>query len=253
MLAILLAAGKGQRLGGPKALLDLGGRTALERCHAALRAGGIERQCIVLSPQLAASLAVGPLAAPAGRRLPEVRGDGAGAAPRVAPGAAAGTTGGGAPGGSAGGAGGAIPDVAAWNDVDWVINPRPERGQTSSLRCALAAVSPAQDFVLHTVDHPLVRAVDVRALLAAFARRGPGQLLVAPSVAGRRGHPCVHAAALGPEFLALADDEPAHRIIRRDAARVLHVPLADPWLVRDLDTAEDLQAARTALAADPSR
>jgi CTP:molybdopterin cytidylyltransferase MocA len=38
-LAILLAAGRGARLGTPKALLDLAGRSALERCLDALRGG----------------------------------------------------------------------------------------------------------------------------------------------------------------------------------------------------------------------
>jgi CTP:molybdopterin cytidylyltransferase MocA len=99
------------------------------------------------------------------------------------------------------------------------------------------------------VDHPLATAGDVAALLDAFARRPPGKLIVLPSVAGRRGHPALFAAELLPEFLALGDDEPAHGIARRDPARVLLVPRENAWLVRDIDTPEDLAAARAALEA----
>ncbi len=192
MLAILLAAGKGRRAGGPKALLDLGGRTALDRCVGTLRRAGATRVRIVVSPAVAEALG----GAPAGAEL--------------------------------------------------VVNPAPERGQTSSLRCALAGVD--EDFLVHTVDHPLVRAEDVATLLAAFAGRAPGTLLTAPSVGGRRGHPCVHAAPLAAEFRALADDEPAHRVVRADPGRVAHVVLEDPWLVRDVDTPEDVADARAEAA-----
>jgi len=56
-LAILLAAGRGSRLGTPKAALDLRGRTALERCVAALRAGGANEVRAVLAAGDASGLA----------------------------------------------------------------------------------------------------------------------------------------------------------------------------------------------------
>lgn len=56
-LAILLAAGRGARLGTPKAALDLGGRTALEHCVAALRGGGASEVRAVLAAGDAPALA----------------------------------------------------------------------------------------------------------------------------------------------------------------------------------------------------
>lgn len=129
-----------------------------------------------------------------------------------------------------------------------LLNPRPEAGQTGSLKLALAAAAGA-DLLLHTVDHPLAGADDVRAVREALAGAGPGQSIVLPLVGGRRGHPAAFRAALAAEFLALGDDEPAHLVMRRDPARVLLLPRANPWLVRDLDTPEDLRDARAALAA----
>jgi molybdenum cofactor cytidylyltransferase len=134
-----------------------------------------------------------------------------------------------------------------------VVNPHPGRGQTGSLKAGLLAGPIASDaFLLHTVDHPLVRPEDVAALLAAYAARRPGVDIVVPSVDGRRGHPALYAAGLAAEFGALGDDEPAHRVLRADPARVLHVPLDDPWLVRDIDGPQDLADARARLRGGPA-
>lgn len=194
-LAIVLAAGRGRRLGTGKALIDLEGRCALARCLDALSDGGADELRVVL-----------------GDDAEQVR-------------AALGQT-----------------------SATLIVNEHADHGQTSSLRVALAQGPVAEEaFLLHTVDHPLLRAEDVAALLDAFASRPSGCRIVAPSVAGRRGHPTVFEARLAEEFLALGDDEPAHLVVRRDPARVLHLERNNPWLVRDIDTPEDLAAARAAL------
>jgi molybdenum cofactor cytidylyltransferase len=195
MLAILLSAGKGRRVGVPKAFLELDGRTAYQRCVEALAACGLPRIRVVVSPEGA-------------QRLPASQPPG--------------------------------------STVELVVNEAPDRGQTSSLRRALQGVS--EDFLLHTVDHPLVRPGDIGRLLAAWERRDPATDIVAPSVGGRRGHPCLYSASLVDEFLALDDDTPAHTIIRAQGHRVEHVVLEDPWIVRDIDLPADVEAALSELA-----
>jgi len=195
MLAILLAAGKGRRIESPKAFLDLGGRTAYERCVATLMACGLKRIRMVVSPDGSARLSAA-----------------------------------------------AVPD----DTVNIVVNETPEKGQTSSLKCALRGVT--EDFLLQTVDHPLVKADDILQLLQAWETRASGTAILAPSVRGRRGHPCIHAADLVPEFLALHDELPAHTVIRLDENRVQHLILQDPWIVRDIDEPADLEAALAELA-----
>lgn len=192
-LAILLAAGRGSRLGTAKAALELGGRTALERCVAALRAGGASEVRAVLAAGDAAALAA------AGRSGARV-----------------------------------------------VLNRDPARGQTSSLKAGLASgPAPDQPWLLHTVDHPLLLAEDVAALLAAFA---PPHAIAVPVVGGRRGHPVLFLPQLATEFLALGDEQPAHSVVRRDPSRVLGIERSNPWLVADLDTPADLAAVLVELA-----
>lgn len=57
--AVLVAAGRGERLGvgGPKALMALGGRTLLEHALAGLRAAGIEAVVVVHPPGLGDTVA----------------------------------------------------------------------------------------------------------------------------------------------------------------------------------------------------
>jgi molybdenum cofactor cytidylyltransferase len=200
MIAVLLAAGAGRRLSGCKALLDLGGRTALERCLETLRAAGLAEGRDELRVVL-------------GHQAEEVQ---------------------------------AAVDLSS---VRVVLNPDPDRGQTSSMRLGLGAGPlPPDGCLLHTVDHPLVRARELRALLGAWEDRAPGVEIVVPSVDGRRGHPVLLGDGPVAELLALADDEPAHAVVRRDTGRIEHVVLDAPWMVRDIDRPEDLEAARAELA-----
>jgi len=195
VLAIVLAAGRGRRVGGPKALLDLEGSPALQRVLTVLRAGGITSFRVVLgsgAEQVAQAI-----------------------------------------------------DLAG---VEVVHTPDVDLGQTASLKAGLAvAPVPEPGFLLHPVDLPLLDKESVQDLLGAFELRPRGIAIVLPSVNGRRGHPALFAASLAEEFLALENDAPAHRVVRRNPARVHHVELDRPWLVRDLDRPEDVEAARAEL------
>ncbi|MFG0316149.1 MAG: NTP transferase domain-containing protein [Planctomycetota bacterium JB042] len=132
--------------------------------------------------------------------------------------------------------------------VTTAINVDPESGQSASLRIGWKNVESSADaVVLCPVDVPLFEADDVRSLLAAFRSRPDGARIVAPSVDGRRGHPVVFSTDVAREFAALGPDEPAHGIVRRDPARVVHVPSTNRWLVDDLDTPEEYAEAVRAL------
>lgn len=124
--------------------------------------------------------------------------------------------------------------------VGVVVNPAPDRGQSSSVQCGAASLPPGASLLLWPVDHARVEAATLATLLAAFRARGRGIELVVPSHGGRRGHPLLAGPAAVDELRALRDGEPAHAVVRRDPARVVHVEVGDRMVVEDFDTPQDL-------------
>lgn len=116
-----------------------------------------------------------------------------------------------------------------------VRNPRPEEGQLSSLRVGLAALPPAVDaVVMLLVDHPLVQAETVRALLRArLARR---TAIAVPVYARRRGHPVLFGREVFAELAAGPLEAGARAVVGADPARVVEVEVQDPGILTDVDT-----------------
>ncbi|MBM4394434.1 MAG: nucleotidyltransferase family protein [Deltaproteobacteria bacterium] len=186
LAAVVLAAGFGRRVGGPKALLLLpGARTFLETVLASVRAAQADDLIAVLGPWWTGVPSLPP-------------------------------------------------------DVRTVVNPDPDRGQVSSVRCAISAIGEPGGVALLVapVDHPLVLPVTFAAVAAAH-RAAPGAIVVATH-AGRRGHPVVFPAALVPDLLGPAATEGGARaLLRAHPDRVVEVACDDAWVTRDVDTAED--------------
>jgi molybdenum cofactor cytidylyltransferase len=110
-----------------------------------------------------------------------------------------------------------------------------DTGMGASLAHAVAASPDADAWVIALGDMPFVETATIRALCDALAT---GAAIAAPVHDGKRGNPvgfgAVHLAAL----LALAGDEGARRLVR--SAVVTEVRVADPGILRDIDTAADL-------------
>lgn len=121
-----------------------------------------------------------------------------------------------------------------------VVNPDPARGQSSSVREGARALGPGLGIALWPVDHARVSEGTFGRLLAEYRARRAGIEIVVPSWSGRRGHPVLASAAVARELAALRDDEPAHAVIRREPARLLHLPVDDPMVVADFDRPQDL-------------
>ncbi|MCS6925798.1 MAG: nucleotidyltransferase family protein [Candidatus Binatia bacterium] len=122
--------------------------------------------------------------------------------------------------------------------VRTVVNTRSFQGQLSSLMVGIGALSPASEaVVVNLVDHPLVTAETIKALIAAF-REMPVPILVA-SYRGRRGHPVLFSRQVYGELLAAPLDQGAKAVVRRDPTRVREIPLDDPGILADIDTPED--------------
>jgi len=99
--------------------------------------------------------------------------------------------------------------------------------------------------MISLADKPLVTAGTIGRVAAAFSRGGRD--IVAPVYGGRRGHPVVISARLGPEVMALEGDRGAAEILAADPDRVEEVAVATDGILIDMDTAEDVLAIRKRL------
>lgn len=185
---ILLAAGRGRRMGADKAFLDLGGRTAVERVVETSLQGGAD-EVVVVRASGAQEMPPGLQA-----RLVEVP------------------------------AGGEMID---------------------SLRAGAAGLPEGCSHVLvFPVDYALAQADTVRAVIEAFAHGDP---IVLPLHADRPGHPI----GLAREVLSELQEptKSLRDVVVADRSRVRVVAVDDPWVLRDLDTPQDLAGARASLRA----
>lgn len=86
-------------------------------------------------------------------------------------------------------------------------------------------------------DMPLVQP----STLQAVARELDRHPIVYAQHGGRRGHPVGFAAELYSELVSLSGDDGARRLVARYPA--FGIELADPGILVDIDTTEDLEAA----------
>ena len=90
-------------------------------------------------------------------------------------------------------------------------------------------------------DHPLLLPSTVRALCEAWWEM-TGKML-APSFAGRRGHPLLIPKALWPELLALREGLSLRDFLDQHDEHLEYVDVKDPGVRFDVDTPEDYENA----------
>jgi CTP:molybdopterin cytidylyltransferase MocA len=210
---ILLAAGEGSRLGRPKALVELSGRTLAERGVALLRDGGAD-------PVLVVTGAV-PVQVPGARTVhnPDWRtgmgtslAAGLRALGAVAPGTADGADG-----------------AAGLNGAD-------------GTRGSALAASAAGAAVIALADQPLVGPEAVRRLIIAYEN---GASVAVAAYHGQPRNPVLIAREHWPAVLALATgDTGARPFLRAYPELVTLVECGDTGSPDDVDTPEDLARVR---------
>jgi CTP:molybdopterin cytidylyltransferase MocA len=134
------------------------------------------------------------------------------------------------------------PEQAAAEGARTVVNPEPDRGMGSSLRCALAELEPDPTFQACVVL--LVDLVDVRPaeVAAVIERHRAGAQIVAVRRAGQRSHPVLVSRRWYAELAAAAEgDQGGRDFFARHLQDTSFVDYPDPII--DIDTAEDLSRA----------
>jgi CTP:molybdopterin cytidylyltransferase MocA len=87
--------------------------------------------------------------------------------------------------------------------VTLVRNTDPERGQVSSQRLGLAALSDKLDAVIVALaDQPLLNSQDITDLISAFKKRPQGCQVMFPEVNGERGNPVIFTQEVREQILS---------------------------------------------------
>lgn len=124
----------------------------------------------------------------------------------------------------------------------WTLNPSPDDGPGSSLRCGLAALPADLDGVLVVLgDQPLLELQDLRAVLDAWAARAPGIELVVPLHAGQPGHPLVFGPLARRAVMAGSGGAGLREWRRAHPEQVQALPVDHPRCTTDIDTESDLE------------
>lgn len=118
--------------------------------------------------------------------------------------------------------------------VEW--NPEPARGMASSIAIGFAALHGGDAAWLWPVDHPYVDAGTLRALIGALGDHEVAR----PVHGGRRGHPPLIARRAWARLAACGASTARDAIAGCD---VTDVPVPDPGVLRDIDTAADREAS----------
>lgn len=123
-----------------------------------------------------------------------------------------------------------------------IINANPESEQISSVRLGLAQLtnSPVTAAIVWPVDHPFVRLESVLAILDG-AKRTNARIVI-PSHDDRRGHPTFFHRDTWRELMTVPAGG-ARTVIRGNPERVYEVKVADPGVLRGINTRTDLSDA----------
>ena len=125
-----------------------------------------------------------------------------------------------------------------------VENERYRDGQMTSVYRGMEAVTADCDGVMICLtDQALLEPQDIDALIAAFAHRQRGSVLV-PTYEGRRGNPIILAYEHRAAILGGDRNLGCKRLIEKNPQLVTTVEMANDHVVVDMDSPEDYRAVQ---------
>jgi molybdenum cofactor cytidylyltransferase len=132
-----------------------------------------------------------------------------------------------------------------------IRNPKPERGQFSSLQVGLQEVlNHGRDAVIATlVDRPPASATTLQALCDEFPTAASGVWAVIPEYSGRHGHPILLTREMIEVFLKASSTANAQEIEHQYQNHIRYLAVDDPSVTQNVNTPQDYAA----LSSPPSR
>ncbi|HLE54476.1 MAG TPA: nucleotidyltransferase family protein [Thermoplasmata archaeon] len=127
-----------------------------------------------------------------------------------------------------------------------VVNSDYAAGMSTSLRAGLRSAPPeSRGYLIALGDQPFVSSSTIDVLIERHSASG-GKILI-PTYHGRRGNPVLIDRTLARELEDVRGDVGCRALFRPHAKDLVDVPVDDPGILLDIDTAEHLALAREAV------
>lgn len=121
--------------------------------------------------------------------------------------------------------------------IECVVCERATEGMGATIACGVHVTSGTAGWVIALGDMPHINPQTIQSVGNAIAA---GAEIVAPSVAGIRGHPVGFAASFRKSLLALSGDVGARSIVAANLHRLTTIGCNDQGILADIDTPADL-------------
>ena len=113
-------------------------------------------------------------------------------------------------------------------------------GMGHSLGSAIQEVNNGEGIFVFLADMPYLQQGTIHHLKETFTTTQTNDPIIAPTYEGQLGHPVGFAACYFDELAALTGDKGAKPVMHANAAKVIEVAVADPGVLKDVDTPKDL-------------
>jgi molybdenum cofactor cytidylyltransferase len=131
-------------------------------------------------------------------------------------------------------------------DAEVCVCPDADKGMGASLACGVRQAADADGWLIALAEMPLVSESDIRRVADALRT---GAAIAVPVSGQQRGHPVGFSRRFFGVLSALTGDIGARAILERHVAEIVAVPVVDSRTWHDIDTTEDLAAAKQAASA----
>jgi len=135
--------------------------------------------------------------------------------------------------------------------VKFALNPDPDSPMGASIAAGVRELpATAGAALIALVDHPAVPPTVVGTLLESWKH---GARLVIPTWEGRGGHPVLVDLSFKPELLTLSESGGLRALFDAHRNEVIRVPVASPFIARDMDTWDDYTSLHMEVTGRPPR